>query len=288
MASRSSTHAGGSGDPQVRGREIAGIVLLAIGLFLAASLLSLQLGTGTLMGPLGRFCARALYAGTGIGAHLVTAMMILLPIRLLAGRRLFRGFGEAIGLLLLLVSLSVLLHLVGRHYRIAGYGSGGLLGEVLAEVLRAAVSTAGTALVGLVGLALGLVITTGMRMATIGRHLGAAARWAGAGIAYCARECGRFALEVIRAILPEKEEELPIEVEAPVVAENEPTRIKRRKSTPKATPKEEDATIVTGGPDVTIDVEEPVELVEVAPAPSRPVQLPFPAPIAEPVIVEPQ
>src|SRR5215813_6434392 len=284
MASRSSTHAGGSADPQVRGREIAGIVLLAIGLFLTASLLSLQLGTGTLMGPLGRFCARALYAGTGIGAHLVTAMMILLPIRLLAGRRIVRGIGEAIGLVLLLVSLTVMLHLVGRHYRIAGYGPGGLLGEMLAEVLRAAVSTAGTALVGLVGLALGLVITTGMRMATIGRHLGAAGRWVGAGIAYGARECGRFALEVIRAILPEKEDDVPIDVEAPVVAENEPTRIKRRRSSPK-TPKEEDATVVTGAPDVTIDIEEPVELVEAAP---RPVELPLPAPIAEPVIVEPQ
>src|ERR1041385_5801711 len=108
MASRSSTQAGGSADPQVRGREIAGHVLLAIGLLLMAPLLSLQLGSGTLMGPLGRFCARALYAGTGIGAPLATLMLILLPIRLLAGKRIVRGLGEAIGLLLLLVSLSVL------------------------------------------------------------------------------------------------------------------------------------------------------------------------------------
>src|SRR5215813_7468302 len=123
MAQRSSTHAG---DPQVRGREIAGIVLLAVGLFTTAALLSFELGTGTLMGPLGRFCARSLYAGTGIAAHIVAALLVVLPIRLLAGRRIVRSVGEAIGLVLLLVSLTVLLHLVGCHHRIAGYGPGGV------------------------------------------------------------------------------------------------------------------------------------------------------------------
>src|SRR5258708_461941 len=73
MRTGSTAHGGRAGS--VRGREIAGIVLLAAGLFLAASLLSLQLGSGDLMGPLGRVCARALYALVDVGAHVVAARL---------------------------------------------------------------------------------------------------------------------------------------------------------------------------------------------------------------------
>src|SRR5215471_10150928 len=111
-------HSASRADATVRGREIVGIVLLALGLFLQTALLSLQLGSGELMGPLGRLCARSLHAGAGMASNVVTLAMIALPIRLLAGRRLLRSFGEGAGIVLGLVSAAVLLHLVGGETRI--------------------------------------------------------------------------------------------------------------------------------------------------------------------------
>src|SRR5262249_11936359 len=211
-------HSSTRADSTVRGREIMGIVLLAVGLFLQTALLSLQLGSGELMGPLGRLCARTLHAGAGMASNVVTLTMVLLPIRLLAGRRLLRSFGEGAGILLGLVSGAVLLHLVSHDVRIHGYAAGGLLGETLAEILRASVSTAGTALGAGMGLALALVPTTRRRSAAV-------IAWQG--VIYILIEAGRFCLEVMRAILPERSEAHELEgaeaARAPM-----PAREKRR------------------------------------------------------------
>jgi DNA segregation ATPase FtsK/SpoIIIE, S-DNA-T family len=200
MATRATTK---SGDTAVRGREILGIVLLALGLFLATALASLQLGDGTLMGPLGRALARLLYAGIGVAAHLLPVVLIVVPVRLLSGRRVLGGAGEAIGFGLGVVSIAILLHLAIGLREGAEVGAGGQLGELLGEVLRALVSTAGTALLAVMGLALALVVTTGLRMATLGRHLGALLARAAAAARWALIEAGRFSLEVVRAILPE-------------------------------------------------------------------------------------
>jgi S-DNA-T family DNA segregation ATPase FtsK/SpoIIIE len=242
-----------------RTSEITGIVLLALGLFLAASLLSLQLGSGDLMGPLGRVCARGLHAAFGSGALVVAALLVVVPIRMLGGRRVVRGVWEAAGLGLGLVSLAVVLHLVGRR--------GGAVGAVLGEALRAAVSTAGTALVAGLGLVLALVATTGMRMAMIGGRLRAALDRAWAGVRWAAREAARFVVEVVRAILPEAETEAESEVEAETETEADtdtdatilapPRRVRARRQ-------REDDTLVD---EIPITVVEPT--------------------VAEPVIVEP-
>jgi hypothetical protein len=108
------------GDAAMRGREIVGIVLMALGLFLAAALLSLQLGDGSLMGPLGRASARLLATSLGLAAHLVPAILIVIPVRLLAGRRVLRGPGEAIGFALGALAIAILLHLA------LGGGGGGV------------------------------------------------------------------------------------------------------------------------------------------------------------------
>src|SRR5688572_31886551 len=104
-----------------RWREIGGILLLAFGVFLLLSLLSRQIGDGRLMGPLGHFAARTLYALVGLTAYLVAAALIVSPVRLLAGRPPIKDPGEACGIPLLLVALAVLLHLVQL--------AGGALGE---------------------------------------------------------------------------------------------------------------------------------------------------------------
>jgi S-DNA-T family DNA segregation ATPase FtsK/SpoIIIE len=212
MRTRTETH--GGSDKHVRAREIAGIVLLALGLFLAAALLSLQLGNGDLMGPLGRVCARGLYAAVGMGAHVLAALMVLLPVRVLAGDRVLRTVGEGVGLALGLVALVVLCHLVGRHYRVGGTGAGGATGELLAEVLRAAVSTAGTALVAGAALVVAVTLTTGVRLTTAAARARIALARAGSALGWLARAGWRFTVEVLRAILPEREPETEPEAEA--------------------------------------------------------------------------
>jgi DNA segregation ATPase FtsK/SpoIIIE, S-DNA-T family len=206
-ASSRTSARGRRAEPASRGREIGGIVLLAVGLFSAASLLSLQLGDGSLMGPLGRTWARLLYAFAGAGSHLLPVLMVVAAVRILAGRPMVRTVGEGAGLALGLVSLAILLHLVGHRHRVHGIGPGGVLGEYLAEVLRAVVSTAGTALAACMGLFLALAVTTGFRMAgvvaLVGRALAAAAR----GVGHLLLEIGRFWLEVFRAVLPERDPE---------------------------------------------------------------------------------
>jgi S-DNA-T family DNA segregation ATPase FtsK/SpoIIIE len=247
-----------SEETAVRGREIFGIVLLALALFLETALLSLHLGDGGLMGPLGRSCAALLFSGLGAAAHAVTAALALVAVRLLSGQSVVRGAGEGLGLLLGIASIGVLLHLV-----FGASGAGGHLGEVLGEILRAAVSTAGTALIAVMGLALALVATTGLRMASLGRRLGAAARGAGEAAWAVAVEIGRWALEVVRAILPEKEEAAPV----PLVKERKPRR-KVDTATPTPTPAppveaRDDETVE----DVPIVVEEPPSAAELSPQP---------------------
>ena len=53
-----------------RGREVAGIVMLGLSLFVGLSVVSLQLGSGTLMGPCGATVGLGVYALVGVGAYL--------------------------------------------------------------------------------------------------------------------------------------------------------------------------------------------------------------------------
>src|SRR3954470_15649558 len=68
------------------GREVGGILLLALALFLGLSLASLMLGSGTLIGPCGNFVAVCCYAVLGVGSLLVAAAAGVEAIRLLRGR----------------------------------------------------------------------------------------------------------------------------------------------------------------------------------------------------------
>jgi DNA segregation ATPase FtsK/SpoIIIE, S-DNA-T family len=179
--------------PSGRGREILGIVLIALGLLFLAALFSRHFGDGNLMGPLGRGIARLLTTAWGHGSYLVALCMLVLPVRLLAKRPLVRDLGEGIGFALTLLAGTVLLHLG------LGAGAGGVLGEHLGEVMRALVSTAGSVLIGVTALAVALVATTGIRFSKLGSIGGG---W----LARRAGEAWAFLVDVFRAILPEKDE----------------------------------------------------------------------------------
>src|SRR5690606_12617451 len=113
---------------------------------LLTAMLSLELGSGTFMGPFGRTIATAAYGFAGVGSHALVAMIAVAAVRLLRERSPIVRLREVLGLTLGLISFGALLHVAAGEHRLAGYGPGGIVGESVAEVFRALISTAGTVL----------------------------------------------------------------------------------------------------------------------------------------------
>jgi S-DNA-T family DNA segregation ATPase FtsK/SpoIIIE len=197
--------AASSGHPRLR--EVLGIVLLALGLFVGTAMLSLQFGDGHLMGPLGHWVARGVWAIAGIASYAIVAGLVVGPVRLLAGKRPLGGAVHVGGAVLGIVSLAILLHLIGGSYRVAELPAGGRLGGALAGAMKNGVGTAGTALFGAAGLFLAIVALTPLEIATCGRWLKAVAQKLGAALLLAGRELAGFCGDIIRAILPERDEE---------------------------------------------------------------------------------
>ncbi|MEZ4368964.1 MAG: DNA translocase FtsK 4TM domain-containing protein [Kofleriaceae bacterium] len=190
-----------SGGPS---REIGGILALGGGVFIALAMLALQTGN-QFMGPFGRFVAELTYGLAGLGSYALVALMIVAAVRSLMERRptmpLTVGLGVGLGVL----SVGVLLHLAAGGYRAAGIGPGGALGEHGAEIFRALISTAGTALLAAIGLVIAVVIATPLRMRQLLGWIGLGGRAVGRKGVAGAAAVGRFSGEVVRAILPERE-----------------------------------------------------------------------------------
>src|SRR5882672_6968925 len=114
---------------------------------------------------------------------------------------------DVFGALLGIISLAILVHVVAGGYRVAGHGPGGALGEHLGEILRAVVSTVGTALLGLVGLVVAAVVATPLRMRDVLRAIGGVARAVGGTLWRTVRAFARFWGDVFRAMLPERRDD---------------------------------------------------------------------------------
>jgi S-DNA-T family DNA segregation ATPase FtsK/SpoIIIE len=128
---------------------------------------------------------------------------------MLLGKSSIMRMSVALGLALGLLSFDTLAHLIAAHRRVAGLPPGGALGEGIAEVSRALVSTAGTALLGLIGLVLAVVVATPLRIGQVLEAVGGTATWIARGFYAGARRVGGdvagFSGEVIRSVLPERE-----------------------------------------------------------------------------------
>jgi S-DNA-T family DNA segregation ATPase FtsK/SpoIIIE len=165
-------------DEQVssRGREVAGIVLLGLSLFIGLSVGSLQLGTGTLMGPCGATVGLAVYALLGIGAYLASVGLAVAALRCLAGRPLHLRSVESAAVVGAALFASPLLHLIAGSHRLHGFGPGGLVGEYGAELLVSLVGRVGAALVAVTGLAVSLVLSTPLSVRSLGGWVASAGR----------------------------------------------------------------------------------------------------------------
>jgi S-DNA-T family DNA segregation ATPase FtsK/SpoIIIE len=192
-----------SGNGAAKRHEVMGVVGLGTALFLLIATISLQAHT-MVMGPFGRSVASLFYGVAGVCGYFLIALAGVAAVRMIIEREPVMPPLIVAGTLLGALSLATLIHLIAPHYRIAGHGPGGALGEHLAEILRAVISTAGTALLACVGLVVAVVIATPLSMADvlhgIGRALGHVGRaLKSAGLAFVT-----FWADVFRAILPER------------------------------------------------------------------------------------
>ncbi|ACY19167.1 FtsK/SpoIIIE family DNA translocase [Haliangium ochraceum] len=190
-----------------RSREIVGIISLGVAIFLVAALLSLQLGGGTLMGPFGRTIALGVYGLAGICSYGLVAMLVVGAIRLLREQTPIVRPSEILGGWLGVVSLGALLHLAAGDYLVAGHAPGGIIGEHVAEIFRAMISTAGTVLLALTGLLSAAIIATPLRTRQVGVCLAAAGNFLWAGISRAGTATAQFCGDVVRAILPERDQD---------------------------------------------------------------------------------
>ncbi len=157
--------------PTSRRREAIGIALLSVALFVSLATLSLILGDGNLMGPVGHAVAGALYSLLGIGTAGPALLLFVVSIRLLRAQSLrvapkLLGGGSAVWLLTMMLG-----HLLAGRWRVSGMPPGGALGEYAAEALLAMLGTAGTVLLLLMGLLLSVTMLTPLTMRAMGGKL---------------------------------------------------------------------------------------------------------------------
>jgi S-DNA-T family DNA segregation ATPase FtsK/SpoIIIE len=170
-----------AGSELPRRREVLGLLLLGLALFLGLSVFSFQLGNRSMTGPFGRLCAVGVYGLCGVTGYLVVAAVARSAWRVLLGRRAMVSKWEWAGLCVGLPGLSILFYLIAGAQRLDGFGPGGLIGEYGGAVLRAAIGTAGAALTASIALLLGLLGATPLRavvLLTFVRH-GARVAWGG-------------------------------------------------------------------------------------------------------------
>ncbi len=250
-------HKEGGGGISRRTGEFLGIILMALGLLALAALISLQFGTGSLMGPFGRMLALSLYALLGLGSYLVVLAVGFIGLRTLVGRTTIRWSTWA-GYLGATLCGSVLFHCLYPTYTIYGFSAGGKGGEIIGELLIALFSIAGTYLVTTVCMLLCLLVATessvvttavgtgrvvsaffsslGRGLGTIGAHLRRIFTWQ---VGEAAQSDGTLALAPPPTD-PEEPEELVIEMEAglpePLEEPTQATVVDADRTPPKRSP----------------------------------------------------
>ncbi|MGE0551682.1 MAG: DNA translocase FtsK 4TM domain-containing protein, partial [Kofleriaceae bacterium] len=180
--------------------------MIALGgaLFLLVAMVSLQ-GGRMVMGPFGRATAGMFYGLAGVCGYLLIALAATAAVRALLERDPVMPATVTIGAIIGVISLATLIHLAVPSYRVAGHSAGGAIGEHLAEILRAVISTAGTVLLGMIGLVVAIVVATPLRMKDVLRAIHHGLTSVGGAVKAVVVAIARFCSEVFRAILPERD-----------------------------------------------------------------------------------
>ena len=179
-------------------REIGGVVLLAMALVLLLAIVSftpedLGLTDGkpsNLIGPAGVHIGDALLSLFGIGAFFVDALLWYFGISLLLGRPIEARPLEVMGMVMFVVSGTMLGHLLFVEHTVFGHTTGGWVGEFSAEAMRGVFGTVGAIIFSTSALLVGTVLVTELRMGTVLR--------AGAGVVYRGYSWAKGRVEVHR------------------------------------------------------------------------------------------
>jgi DNA segregation ATPase FtsK/SpoIIIE, S-DNA-T family len=175
--------------------EFLGVALLAVGVLMAGGLVSYQAGDGTLMGPVGHLVAAATYASFGMAAYLVTLGIFGVGLKALLGQGMEISLGEGLGFSVATLAGCVLLHVSFPEYRVHGYTAGGLAGELVGEVCLGLFHHAGTYLVAVAMMCVGLLASTPLSA----EHLIAGGRAVGRGSAAVGRYLWTGIVDLIRS-----------------------------------------------------------------------------------------
>ncbi len=259
-----------SGLPRPWG-EFLGIALLAIGVLMVGGLCSYQFGAGNLMGPVGHLAASALYATLGMGAYLLVLGVLGLGVKALLGETMEIRAGEGLGFAGATIAGCVLLHVTFPEYRTHGLTAGGLTGELLGEVSLGLFDRAGTYLIALALLCVGLFASTPLSVTHIVVAAKLVAQWTVAVGAYLwgglvglydalRGRPGEDAEETDEELYEEEEEDELAEDEEEEAEEEEPAPPpKPRRSRKAAAPAEPPASVAS-----VVPVASPVEAAPVA------------------------
>lgn len=300
--------AGKDGETRVSGlSEAAAVVLWCVGILTLLSLMSYHAGDVSLnasgasevrnwIGPAGAYWADALLQLLGVGSYALGIGMILAGWRAFAGREIVPGPREAIGTLLLVLSVGVMAQLLLANGQ-RPYPPGGIIGALLGQALLRKFARAGAYILGitLVLLSLTLVadgVLSGFGWRGIGAMLGGRDRLSALWAVWLARRAKKKVTPPKKARQPAVENTIPafaapsIVPVIPALAESIPaapvkakaaSKSSAEKITPGVMPLKADR---TPPPEIDIDnIPDPAPL-EVGTAFERPIE------VGEPQIVD--
>jgi len=160
------------------GREIGGLILIAIALVVLLSILSFEpadmRGAGpptNLIGPVGMHLGDLLLYLVGVGVFFFDALLWYLGFMLIVGRLIEWKWSEIGGQLLFVLSGAMLAHLAFVEHTLFGHMPGGMVGELSAEISRGLLGTVGASILGVSALLLSLMLATDMSLGAVVRKI---------------------------------------------------------------------------------------------------------------------
>jgi len=139
-------------------KEVAGVVFLALGLYLAVCLIS-GISSSKLGGVVGEYVAEAVMYSFGYSSYILPVFLIFVAFRYLLRRLVVISAAAPLGLAVLLFSSSALLALVSSEG-----SAGGKTGSLIAAPLKKLAGPTGSAIILLAIALIALLAITGVRL----------------------------------------------------------------------------------------------------------------------------
>ncbi len=158
--------------------EVFGVCTALLALFMLLGLLSYEGDTGDTafgeanwMGMAGQWSSYFLFSLLGVTVYLLNAFLWVFAVSLFVPRPKNIRALNTLGMLIIAMLSSVLIHTILEKEPINGHPPGGFIGELLGEFLASIVSTGGTYLFAIGGIVLTLMLVTDISIIRTGRNI---------------------------------------------------------------------------------------------------------------------